>query len=162
LKDTGPINISALAVLAFDSGLVSGVALGERWPVVRTGVRDIIPTELRRLIWRRDNGRCTRCWGGRRLVQLDHIVPWSAGGPDTSTNLRLMCAPCNKERSNYRTADDSPAVPVTRACDGCIRDWVRRFGYTRFGRIIPDADPFPVFCGNCMRESTATDRGRLM
>jgi hypothetical protein len=162
VKDTEPAPAWGLAVDAFNSRFASAVALGERWPVIRTGVRDIIPAELRKLIWHRDGGRCTRCWGGRRLVQLDHIIPWSAGGPDTAANLRLMCAPCNKERSNFRTGDDDPATPVTRACDECIRGWVRRYGLTRFGRIVPGAAGVQAYCGNCGLESMVTDPARLM
>lgn len=138
------------------------VALGERHPVIRTGPRLIIPRELRRLIWHRDGRRCQICGAGRVQLQMDHIVPWSAGGADTSTNLRLLCAPCNKDRSNYRTAGDAPAVPITRACDPCIRAWVLRYGYTRFGRIIPGNPELTAFCGNCMTHSTCTDPARFM
>lgn len=140
----------------------NGVRLGERHPVVRSGQRDLISRELRRLIWHRDGGRCQICGAGRVLVQLDHIIPWSAGGSDRSSNLRLLCAPCNKDRSNYRTAGDAAAVPITRACDECIRAWVRNWGVARFGRIIPGNPELTVFCGNCMDFSTCTDPARLL
>lgn len=29
---------------------------------------------------------------------IDHVVPLSAGGPDTPSNYCLMCEPCNKEK----------------------------------------------------------------
>jgi hypothetical protein len=59
------------------------VPLGERHPVIRTGQRDLIPRELRRLIWLRDGRRCQICGAARVQLQMDHIVPWSAGGADT-------------------------------------------------------------------------------
>lgn len=144
------------------TNVLFGLELGERWPVVRTGERDPIPAEVRRLIWHRDGGRCRMCGTGRKRVQLDHIVPWSAGGPDTSDNLRLLCGECNKTRSNFRTPDDQPAVPVTRGCDVCIRCWVRNYGVCNFGRIVPGAPEIPAFCGTCSSESVVTDPARLM
>jgi hypothetical protein len=158
-----PADVIADLLASWQTDDVPGdVTLGERHPVVRSGQRSIIPRELRRLIWHRDGGRCQICGAGRVQVQLDHIVPWSAGGADSSSNLRLLCAPCNKTRSNYRTAGDAPAIPITRACDPCIRRWVLRYGYTRFGCIIPGNPELTVFCGNCMDFAKCTDPARLM
>lgn len=33
-----------------------------------------------------------------RSLDLDHIIPYSAGGPDTEDNIRTMCEPCNCSR----------------------------------------------------------------
>ncbi len=50
--------------------------------------------EIRRQVWRRDQGRCTRC-SSTHAVQEDHIVPRAAGGMDALENLRLLCRSCN-------------------------------------------------------------------
>lgn len=93
---TGPI--SSLDILAeFWDGLATSF---DRYPVIRTGERDPIPTDVRRRVYARDHFRCQWCartWN----LQLDHIVPWSAGGSDDESNLRTLCAPCNTDRSNY-------------------------------------------------------------
>ena len=63
----------------------------------RTGLRQAIPAAVRRAVWARDQGRCSwpldsggRCGSTHRL-ELDHVVPWAAGGDDSSANLRLTC-----------------------------------------------------------------------
>lgn len=76
---------------------------GKRWPIVRTGERDPIPWLLRWSIIDRDGLACKAC--GIYLpdgpFELDHCIPWSAGGPDDSDNLRALCVRCNQDRSNF-------------------------------------------------------------
>ena len=98
---------------------------GERWPLARTGGREPIPRIVRRLVFERDGGCCLACGTTLtlRTAQLDHIVPWSAGGPDTSGNLRVLCKSCNVRRSNYRGGLDDHAAqrpPVTLVCILCV------------------------------------------
>lgn len=138
------------------------IPLGARWPVVRTGQRPVIPVGVRQLVHHRDGGRCVFCGNGQRWFELDHIVPWSAGGTDVSSNLRLLCYLCNQARSNFRTERDVPATPVTRGCDSCIRGWVRRYGHSNFGRIVPGAEEVSAYCGTCGLTSTVTDPARLL
>jgi hypothetical protein len=94
---------------------------GERVEIVRIGERVPVPNELRYAILCRDEFRCTWCWKGQDL-QLDHVVPWSAGGLDVSTNLRLLCGSCNANRSNFST-DMLTARPkaVVLQCIRCTR-----------------------------------------
>lgn len=138
----------------------TSVAVGERWPVLRRGEREPVNRLTRRLIYLRDGHRCRLCHR-RGLLELDHIVPWSAGGPDTSENLRSLCGGCNSARSNFRTESDLPAVPVTVACDPCINRWVTQFGVARYGHCIPGAQLVTAFCGNCRDFSVVTDPDRL-
>lgn len=77
-----------------------------RWPVIRTGDRSPIPWLLRLSIYSRDGYACRTCSfiagpDDREHFELDHCIPWSAGGPDDSDNLRTLCRPCNQQRSNY-------------------------------------------------------------
>lgn len=61
--------------------------------------RPFIPTEIRRAVFERDGYLCVLCRSEDRL-SIDHIVPFSRGGPDTEQNLRVLCMPCNIRRGN--------------------------------------------------------------
>jgi superfamily II DNA or RNA helicase len=54
------------------------------------------------LAWRKQGQVCNLC--KRRvpsdLMQGDHIVPWSQGGPTTFSNLQALCGSCNGRKSN--------------------------------------------------------------
>lgn len=57
-----------------------------------------IPTEIRRQVFKRDNGTCThvdkvtkRKCGSRWKIQIDHIRPIAIGGNSEIKNLRLLC-----------------------------------------------------------------------
>jgi hypothetical protein len=61
------------------------------------GRREPIPEAVRRLVFRRDGGRCVRC-GQDELLQFDHVIPVALGGASTAENLQLLCATCNREK----------------------------------------------------------------
>jgi hypothetical protein len=56
--------------------------------------REAIPRGVRAEVTWRDKGRCVKC-GSEDDLHLDHIVPWSKGGPAIVGNLQLLCRPCN-------------------------------------------------------------------
>ena len=64
-----------------------------------------IPAAVRREVWERDQGCCSyvdrgsgrRC-GSRRLLQIDHILPYALGGRADAGNLRLLCAAHHRHR----------------------------------------------------------------
>lgn len=58
-----------------------------------------IPTELRRAVFERDGGRCVEC-GSNFDLQYDHILPVARGGATTLENLQLLCADCNRTKSD--------------------------------------------------------------
>lgn len=123
---------------------------GERHPVIRSGERDEIPAHVRAAVWYRDEGRCKPCgdsFAPDVPLHLDHITPWSAGGPDTTDNLRLLCETHNRERSNF--VDHARQVrPATWWCVNCYsRDgfgWdyddktvrCQRHGYSKRCRVV--------------------------
>ncbi len=57
--------------------------------------RQAIPSEVRREVWRRDEGRCVKC-GSRENLEFDHIIPVSRGGSNTARNIELLCENCNR------------------------------------------------------------------
>lgn len=102
----------------------------ERWDVTRTRhTEDRVRHEpwVRQAIYDRDGRACVSCRVADHQVrntgsafQLDHIVPWSAGGTDDASNLRTMCGRCNYQRSNHRdVAEERPRLPVTYSCPVC-------------------------------------------
>ena len=85
-----------------------------RYPVVRTGPRPPIPNIVRFSVYRRDGFRCRLCGEGREKgLELDHMLPWSAGGSDASDNLRTLCGDCNQERSNWFDHGHEKSKPAT-------------------------------------------------
>jgi 5-methylcytosine-specific restriction endonuclease McrA len=61
--------------------------------------REPIPEDVRRLVFRRDGGRCVKC-GSRELLQFDHVIPVVVGGSSTAQNLQVLCTSCNREKSD--------------------------------------------------------------
>lgn len=154
--------------LDFDGGPV-------RHPVIRTGERDPIPLTLRRLVLERDGERCRTC-GRTTNLQLDHVMPWSAGGPDTATNLRVLCADCNTTRSNWKMSVTPRLLPVTVCCDECFDDTDRHYRPVHYRyardclRCVPYIDARPdldqasvlAWCGLCEQPAPVTNRLRLL
>ncbi len=164
MTDEAP-NVHALGNVLYTPGrqlVEAPVEVGERWPVTRKGQRRPINRMTRRLIVERDGNRCGFCGKSHSWnFAMDHIIPWSAGGPDTSENLRTLCHPCNDSRGNYRTGHDFLAVPVTHACDECLIGWVRLYGPSRHSVRYPGAPELPAYCGQCHGLSFVTDPRRL-
>lgn len=89
-----------------------------------------IPERVRALVWRRDRGRCSVCWGTTEL-EFDHVIPRSLGGASTAKNVQVLCVRCNEKkgaqvarmvglrrgrvaedtRSLFDGAEDAPAQP---------------------------------------------------
>lgn len=54
--------------------------------------RRLIPSEVKKEVWKRDKGRCVLC-GARDNLHFDHDIPWSKGGSSiTPNNVRVLCA----------------------------------------------------------------------
>lgn len=58
-----------------------------------------IATEIRRAVFERDGGRCVECEANFDL-QYDHVLPVARGGATTVENLQLLCADCNRRKSD--------------------------------------------------------------
>ena len=62
-------------------------------------IRKGIPQDVKDKVWNRDGGKCVQC-GSNENIEFDHIIPHSKGGADTYRNLQILCAPCNRSKSN--------------------------------------------------------------
>lgn len=93
----------------------------------RIGVqRGPLPAGMRVAVLIRDRYTCRWCLqtarGDGLILEIDHLVPWSAGGADHPVNLSTMCGPCNQDRSNRATDLDRRALPITHRCQRCYSD----------------------------------------
>lgn len=111
-----------------------------RYPVIRTSVDRRLPSGTRALVIRRDHFRCVFC-DGRGHLEVDHIIPWSAGGGDDMDNLRTLCRDCNQTRSNFYVPGDSMRrLPTAHQCITCCPD------------LLGDSELRPVYCIVCNRK----------
>jgi len=61
-----------------------------------------VPRDVLLQVVRRDNHVCQAChsYVPDDQIELDHIIPYSKGGPTTVANLRLLCRTCNRKKSD--------------------------------------------------------------
>ena len=60
----------------------------------------VIPSAVKLEVWKRDEGKCTKC-GSEDNLHFDHIVPYSKGGSSlVSENIQLLCARHNLDKSD--------------------------------------------------------------
>lgn len=70
-----------------------------------------IPLAVRRAVFERDGSRCRSCGTESPPFHLDHVYPWSKGGPNTVDNLQVLCAPCNLKKAARVSGRLRPQVP---------------------------------------------------
>ena len=59
----------------------------------------LIPSEVKKEVWKRDGGKCIQC-GATRNLHFDHDLPFSKGGTSMSAkNVRLLCMKHNLKKS---------------------------------------------------------------
>ncbi|MBU1000771.1 HNH endonuclease [Patescibacteria group bacterium] len=59
----------------------------------------IIPSEIKKEVWKRDKGKCVIC-GETKNLHFDHDLPFSKGGTSlTVKNVRLLCVKHNLQKS---------------------------------------------------------------
>lgn len=70
----------------------------DRQPVQGEHTR-LIPSEVKKEVWKRDQGRCVIC-GDAKNLHFDHDLPFSRGGTSLSgKNVRLLCMKHNLQKS---------------------------------------------------------------
>lgn len=67
---------------------------------------DPVSESLRYEVLKRDR-TCRLCGAGPddAQLQVDHIIPRSKGGSNETNNLQVLCAPCNRGKSNRDDTD---------------------------------------------------------
>lgn len=87
-------------------GLLSRYEMdGEQYLFVpQFGSRNI-PDKLRQKVLSRDNHTCQYC-GGLECLTMDHVIPFSLGGPTEAWNLVTACMNCNCKKG-ARTPEEA-------------------------------------------------------
>ncbi len=90
-----------LAILQLEKRKMASVERPRRVPQVRSNTRHI-PADVKREVWRRDEGHCTyvseegrRC-GARSMLEYDHVEEFCRGGAASAENIRLRCRAHNQ------------------------------------------------------------------
>jgi 5-methylcytosine-specific restriction endonuclease McrA len=106
----------------------------------RTTGPDADTRALRLTVWDKTEGRCWYC--GDHLNQsdelcLDHVVPLSAGGLTTLSNLVPACRPCNATQHG-RSLERFRYLMMTRL-GGVPRFTDEQIAYlAQYGIVLPD------------------------
>ena len=58
--------------------------------------------KMKRAAYERQKGICAKCGNHFEIEEMyaDHITPWSKGGKTIAENCKLLCANCNRRKSN--------------------------------------------------------------
>lgn len=76
--------------------------------------------------WLAQDRRCRDCRRDvpRDLVEGDHIIAWSAGGPTTMDNLQALCIACNRRKGiREGTLVEQQIVARARVATAPLRRW---------------------------------------
>lgn len=95
------LNINSLLDACEKRKIEIEVWIEQHKPSIENGsmVRRPITEEVQIFVWNRDGGKCVKC-GSQENLEFDHIIPLSKGGGNTARNIQLLCASCNREKSN--------------------------------------------------------------
>ena len=64
-------------------------------------IRDFTP-KMARVAYERQKGICPKCKKHFKIedMQADHITPWSKNGKTIAENCQMLCADCNRRKSD--------------------------------------------------------------
>lgn len=100
LVDSWQENDSFRSVFKFKLNTYDSEEIAYNKPIKSIERRRVIPTWVKREVWKRDGGKCVIC-GATDELHFDHILPFSKGGTSiTPENVQLLCARHNIQKSN--------------------------------------------------------------
>lgn len=100
LVDYKVVNDGTRNVFRFILKLTNVISLeGETPENIELSHNRIIPSEVKKEVWKRDGGKCVLCQSNDNL-HFDHDLPFSKGGTSLSVkNVRLLCMKHNLQKS---------------------------------------------------------------
>lgn len=105
---------------------------------------NLYQTKLRSFIFRRSNGKCVYC--GAKANEIDHVVPRSNGGTNSTYNLVASCRSCNEKKSNLSLKafgklmckDYSHLEPKKLPKDAAIVQSARNYMIKEISKLVSD------------------------
>ena len=75
--------------------------------------------------WLLQDRKCRECLREvpRDLVEGDHVIAWSAGGPTTVENLQVLCIACNRRKGVREGTIEDKATAVVSPSATLLRHW---------------------------------------
>ena len=99
-----------------------------------------IPQQLRRLVASQGQYRCGYCLSQEAilgiLMEVDHLIPQSLGGPTEEENLWLACSACNGHEGSRTSAQDPETDGNVRLFNPREDTWEKHFLWTDSGTRI--------------------------
>jgi len=96
--------------------------------------------------WLLQDRRCRECNRDvpRDLVEGDHIIAWSAGGPTTMENLQVLCIACNRRKGIREGVVEGKTLAAVAMGTAPLRRWQERAleaTLKTFSPVLIDACP---------------------
>ena len=99
-----------------------------------------IPARLRKRLIEQANGRCGYCLTPQEItgarMEIDHLIPESAGGLTTEENLWLACSSCNEFKGAQTHAHDPVTGRQVRLFNPRRQAWWTHFAWSTDGTEI--------------------------
>lgn len=107
--------------------------------------------ELRSFIFNRSGGKCVYC--GAKAEEIDHVIPRSKGGSNSTYNLVASCRSCNEKKSNLSLKafgklmgkDYSHLEPKKLPKDAAIVQSARSYMIKEIANIVPDTKSYEAW-----------------
>lgn len=103
-----------------------------------------ISQALRDRIIQRANGLCEYCQTAQIVViemEIDHIIPESAGGTSDEENLCLSCISCNRYKGSSQTGINSETGEQVALFNPRTQVWHEHFMWSQNNTIIMGLTP---------------------
>jgi hypothetical protein len=103
-----------------------------------------IAPSLRQEVIERAHGRCEYCLTAQAIVvemEIDHVVPESAGGPTVTDNLCLTCVGCNGFKLAFQTGPDPETGEHTALFNPRVDQWEDHFAWNEDGTRVLGLTP---------------------
>jgi hypothetical protein len=104
-----------------------------------------IPATLQQQV-REDAGRrCGYCLSSEMVtgipLEIEHLIPESAGGPTARENLWLACHRCNKFKGNRTDVSDSVTQEMVPLFNPRVQTWREHFQWSVDGTRVTGVTP---------------------
>ena len=115
--------------------------------------------KLRSFIFNRSNGKCVYC--GAKATDIDHVIPKSNGGTNSTYNLVASCRACNQMKSNLSLKDFGKLVgkdfsklePKKLPKDAAIVQSSRNYMAREITKLVSDTTTYDAWMTKYNRDS---------